>query len=77
MIEAEAGWEICGEASDGRESVALVEQLHPDIAVLDIGMPQLNGLEAARQIKRAHVVEWADDHEPGIGVQSKRDRLIG
>ena len=53
QIEAEATWEICGEAADGRKAVALAEQLKPDVVVLDMGMPELNGLEAARQIKRA------------------------
>lgn len=52
-IENEAGWEVCGEAADGRSAVALAGQLAPDVIVMDMGMPQLNGLEAARQIKRA------------------------
>lgn len=46
------GWEVCGEASNGREAVRLAEQLAPDVAVLDVGMPELNGLEATREIKR-------------------------
>jgi len=41
---------VVGEASDGREAIALVEALKPDVAVLDISMPNLNGIEAARQI---------------------------
>jgi DNA-binding NarL/FixJ family response regulator len=53
LIESEAGWEICGEAADGRTAVALAEKLVPDVIVLDLGMPELNGLEAARQIHRA------------------------
>ena len=53
LIEKEAGWEVCGEAVDGRKAVALAQQLAPDVVVLDLGMPELNGLEAARQIKRA------------------------
>jgi DNA-binding NarL/FixJ family response regulator len=53
LIEKEAGWEICGEAVDGRKAVALAEKLVPDVVVVDIGMPELNGLDAARQIKRA------------------------
>ena len=53
LIEKEPGWQVCGEAVDGREAVALTEQLKPDVVVLDIGMPELNGLDAARQIKRA------------------------
>lgn len=53
QIESEPDWEICGEADDGRKAVALAEKLKPDIVVLDMGMPELNGLEATRQIKRA------------------------
>ena len=43
-------WEVCGEASTGREAVAAAERLKPDIVVMDISMPDLNGLEATRQI---------------------------
>lgn len=53
LIESEWGWEICGEAINGREAVAMAEELKPDIVVLDVGMPELNGVDAARQIKRA------------------------
>lgn len=52
LVERHPGWEICGEAADGRAAVALAEILQPDIAILDLGMPELNGLEAARQIKK-------------------------
>ena len=51
LVEQEAGWEICGEAIDGREAVALTEKLAPDVVVLDLGMPVLSGLDAARQIR--------------------------
>lgn len=53
LIERRAEWEVCGEAGDGRTAVALAEKLQPDIAIIDLGMPELNGLEATRQIKRA------------------------
>ena len=53
LIEKEPNWEVCGEAANGRKAVTLAEQLKPDIVVLDIGMPELNGLEAARQIRRS------------------------
>jgi len=48
-----AGFEIVGEATDGRAAVELARSLQPDIAVLDIGMPALNGIDAAREILRA------------------------
>jgi DNA-binding NarL/FixJ family response regulator len=53
LIEKEKGWEVCGEAVNGRQAVALAEELEPDVVVLDLAMPELNGLEATRQIKRA------------------------
>jgi two-component system response regulator NreC len=53
LIENEAGWEVCAEAVDGRKAVSLAEKLTPDVVVMDIGMPELNGLDAVRQIKRA------------------------
>jgi two-component system response regulator NreC len=47
-----AGHEVVGEAADGREAIQLAQTLHPDIAVLDLSMPLLNGLDAARELKR-------------------------
>ena len=45
-------WEIVGEADNGRDAVSLTAELKPDIVILDIAMPELNGLDAARQIKK-------------------------
>ncbi len=50
LLESHVGWEVCGEAKDGREAVELASGLKPDVLLLDIGMPNLNGLDAARQI---------------------------
>lgn len=52
LLTAHTGWEICGEAKTGREAITLAEQLKPDIVVLDVSMPDLNGLEAARHIHK-------------------------
>jgi DNA-binding NarL/FixJ family response regulator len=46
------GFDVVGEASDGRTAVALSQTLHPDVAVLDVAMPLLNGIDAAREISR-------------------------
>src|SRR5579871_2413844 len=50
MLEGHPGWQVCAEARDGREAVELASATKPDLTLLDIGMPNLNGLEAARQI---------------------------
>ena len=52
LLETRPGWEVCGEASDGWEAVNKAAELHPDVVALDVGMPNLNGLDAARQILR-------------------------
>jgi DNA-binding NarL/FixJ family response regulator len=52
LVKAHVGWDVCGEAEDGREAVQKVAELRPEIVILDIGMPNLNGLEAARQMLR-------------------------
>jgi DNA-binding NarL/FixJ family response regulator len=52
-IEDEPGWSVCGEAATGRQAVELARQLKPDVVVMDFSMPELNGLEATRQIHAA------------------------
>jgi two-component system, NarL family, response regulator NreC len=59
VLEQQADFEVVGEVSDGREAVALAENLKPDVAVLDITMPNLNGIEAARQITA---------RQPGVSI---------
>lgn len=52
LLDAEPGIEVVGEAEDGRQAIEKVEQLMPDVVLMDITMPVLNGLEATRQIKK-------------------------
>ena len=52
LLETHDGWQVVGEASTGRQAVELAGKRHPDIAILDLTMPELNGLEATRQIKK-------------------------
>lgn len=52
LLESKTGWQVCAEAANGREAVEKAEKLKPDVAVLDIGMPLLNGVEATRQIRK-------------------------
>jgi DNA-binding NarL/FixJ family response regulator len=52
VLEAQTGWTVCGQAQDGREAVKLGLKLKPDIFLLDVTMPELNGLDATRQICR-------------------------
>jgi DNA-binding NarL/FixJ family response regulator len=52
LLETEPGFVVVGEAGDGREAVELVERLQPDVAILDLMMPEINGLEVARRALR-------------------------
>ncbi len=50
LLQKHEGWEVCGEASDGREAVEKAKELKPDVVIVDIGMPNLNGLDATRRL---------------------------
>ena len=71
LLEAQPGWEVCGEARTGREAVALASQLRPDVMVLDLAMPDLNGLEATRRIRQ----EWPET-EVLIFTMHHTDQLV-
>jgi DNA-binding NarL/FixJ family response regulator len=53
LVREQPGWEIAAEARDGREAVKITKQIKPDVAIMDIDMPSLNGLDATRQIAKA------------------------
>ena len=52
FIEEHTNWIVCGEAENGKTAVALVEELRPHLVILDLSMPVMNGLDAAREISR-------------------------
>ena len=52
LLESEPGFEVVGEAGDGLEAVQMAERFSPDVIILDLMMPRLNGIQAARQIQR-------------------------
>ncbi len=54
LLEVEPDFLIAGQARTGREAVDMIQELHPDVVLMDIAMPVLNGIEATRQIKRNH-----------------------
>ena len=54
MLEAQPGWTVCGEATTGREAVDMAKQLRPEIVVIDIHMPEIDGLKATREILAAN-----------------------
>src|SRR5579859_2220545 len=53
MLDAQPDIEVIGEASDGRQALAEAQRLQPDVVLMDITMPEMNGIEATRQVKRA------------------------
>jgi CheY-like chemotaxis protein len=53
LLQFRSGWSVCAEASNGKEAVDKTLQFHPDVVIMDLTMPVMNGLEAAREIARA------------------------
>ena len=52
FLENESGFEVCGEAVDGHDAIQKAKELNPDLIILDLSMPQMNGIEAARVLKK-------------------------
>jgi DNA-binding NarL/FixJ family response regulator len=52
LVESRQGWRVCAEAANGREAIAQARAEKPDVAIVDIGMPELGGIEATRQIRK-------------------------
>lgn len=75
ILEAHRGYEVCGEAENGAVAVQKVQELNPDVLVLDITMPVMNGIDAARQIleKRPDMpIVILSMHESGTQLEAAR-----
>ncbi len=74
LLETHDGWHVCAEAWDGRDAVAQAVELRPDVVVMDVTMPRLNGIEATRRIReecpQTRVVLFTMHAEPGIAREA-------
>jgi DNA-binding NarL/FixJ family response regulator len=81
ILEDRPEWEVVAEAGDGRDAVRQAERMHPQVAVLDIGMPLLNGIEATRQIVRrspdVHVLILSMHANEGYIIQALKAGATG
>jgi len=66
VLSSEASWDVCGEAKDGGEALLKAKELTPDLILLDISMPGMNGLEVARRLRQ-------DSHDAKILILSQND----
>jgi DNA-binding NarL/FixJ family response regulator len=74
LLRKQPGFQIVGDASDGPEAVQKAEELKPDLVVLDIGLPKLNGIEAARQIRLvspdSKILFLTGNHDPEVAREA-------
>lgn len=81
LLQSRPDFQMAGEASNGFEAVAMAERLQPDVILLDISLPGLNGLEAARQILRlapsAQILFFSQHNEPEMIRQAMRIGAAG
>ena len=75
LLGSHIGWEVCGEAADGQDAVEKCRQLKPDLLILDICMPKLNGVDAATDPERQSGPENTDPY--GRGLRESGPRLVG
>jgi DNA-binding NarL/FixJ family response regulator len=84
LIESREGWVICGEAIDGKDALRKSRELRPDLVILDLAMPGLNGLLAAREISRilptVPILLHTVNNIPAVVVEAKKfgiRRVVG
>jgi DNA-binding NarL/FixJ family response regulator len=81
MLNTRAELKVVGEASDGLEAVHIAEELKPDLILLDIGLPTLNGIEAARQIRKSipesKIIFVSQESSPDVVQEALRSGACG
>ena len=78
LFKREADFDVCGEAENGKEAIAKARESHPDLIVLDLSMPVMNGLDAARDLKRLMpTVPLIMYSAFGDGFVEQQARLVG
>ena len=79
--EREPGWVVCGEATTGRQALDMAFELKPDVIVLDLGLPEMNGVEVTRQVRSQPARGRADRHRARLPIgwcrrpSMRRERL--
>ncbi len=85
LLEQQDRWKVCGEASNGQEAIERAQQASPDVIVLDFQMPKMNGLDAAREIRKRspeipilmvtlHMSPQLEDQAKKIGIRGACDK---
>jgi len=85
LLEQQDSWKVCGEASNGKEAIEKVRQAAPDVIILDFQMPTMNGLDAAREIRKnspripilmvtLHMSPQLEDQAKKIGISGACDK---
>jgi DNA-binding NarL/FixJ family response regulator len=90
FLEREMGFKVCGEASDGLDALEKVPQLEPDLVILDLAMPRMNGLQAARKLRTLPVnipiilftmysdaLQLRDVEDAGVDAVVAKTNLVG
>jgi len=81
ILEEHPGWQVCGEAANGRDAILKTEQLTPDVLVMDLAMPQMNGLQAGQEIfKSTHLpmlLLTVQDISPELAKEARKAGFQG
>jgi DNA-binding NarL/FixJ family response regulator len=80
LIKEKNGWLVCGEATNGKEAVAKVQELAPDVVILDLTLPVMNGFQAAAEIRRiapsTKIVFFSMHDVPAVARQIGADAFV-